>query len=111
MASVVIPTFADGYYTFTITLEEKVYRFDIHWNSRMKSWIADILDENDVVLANGMPIHVDSRIIGQLHHIVGMMTGELTAFDTTNRELDAGLNDLGTRVLLMYHEAADVAAI
>lgn len=111
MSVLVIPTSATlTDYSERIELDGAIYTFRFRWNVRLASWFVDIFDANDVALVYGRRCVVNSRLTGQQKYKAGMMPGELTAFDTTNRRVDPALLDFGTRVLLFYFDAAEVFA-
>lgn len=108
MATLTMPTRTDGcpHYTFTSELEGASYLFELLWMERPASWFLTIAD------LDGSPILASRRLvlgafITRRFKDVRLPPGEFTLLDTTGQDLEAGLYDLGSRVLLLYTEAAD----
>jgi hypothetical protein len=109
MASVLIPTRTDGTQRYAIRcqLGARYYTLEIRWNARDSSWgfvlsnaAGDELVSKKIVVGQMLTIHeVDERL----------PIGELLAIDTSGQDLDPGLTDFGTRVLLTFTDAADFA--
>lgn len=105
-----------GAYTEQIDLEDSTYVFAFTWNERAQngdgsrgSWFLDILDVDGNLIVAGRRCVVNTDLLAQYHHLA-VPPGALMAFDTTNRELDPSEADFGTRVVLVYMTAAEVAA-
>lgn len=98
-------------YTERVELDGEVYQLRFRWNTRAECWFLDIADDAGAPLVYGRRLSVDAAIIHQVRHRVGMMPGELLPFDTTPRQLDATIEDLGTRVVVLYLDAAEVSAL
>jgi hypothetical protein len=110
MASQLIPTLTDGTqaYTVTVRLDGVSFRFDFAWNERGGFWAFILSDAAGEQLMRrkvvvGLPLtarFVDPRL----------PPGDFIALDTSGQDVEAGLQDLGDRVQLVYLEAADLAA-
>lgn len=94
-------------YTERVELDGETYELRFRWNHRAEAWFLDIKDDAGAALVLGRRCVVGGRIIGQHKHVAGIMPGELTAFDTTNRSVDPALTDFGARVLLLYFDEAE----
>lgn len=108
MATLTMPTRTDGvpHYTFTCELEGQTYLFELLWVDRSASWHMTIAD------VDGTPILSSRRLvlgafITRRFKDVRLPPGEFTLLDTSGQDEEAGLYDLGARVLLLYTEAAD----
>lgn len=109
MATTVLPTRTDGVqrYSLKVQLGSKYFTLEFRWNARDLSWGVVIADAAGIVLTAkkivvGIPLtvhQVDSRL----------PNGELIAVDTTGKDRDPGLTELGGRVLLTFTDAADFA--
>lgn len=109
MAVLVVPASQDLFdYTERVELDGEKYELRFRWNERAESWFVDIFDAVGTAILYGRRVVVDSRLTGQHKHVDGVMPGEFTAFDTTARREDAGLNELGDRVLLLYFDSTEV---
>lgn len=96
-------------YTERVELDGEKYELRFRWNERADSWFVDILDATGTAVIYGRRVSVGSRLTGQHKHKEDLPPGEFLPFDTTQRELDPVVNDLGTRVLLLYFEEAEFA--
>jgi hypothetical protein len=107
MATVTIPTRTDGIqrYSLRCQLGTRYFTLEFRWNARDQSWgfvISDaagnVLAARKVLVSMPLSIHqVDDR----------MPDGEFIAVDTTGKDQDPGLTELGGRVLLTFTDAAD----
>ena len=108
MASYVLPLRTDlPAYRFQVELEGRTYGLRLRWNERAAAWFLSVLTADDALLLSGVKVvvgvpllrrHVDSRL----------PPGELMALDTARADAEAGLEELGARVVLTYTEAADL---
>lgn len=111
MATVAIPTKTDGTqrYTLRTSLGGNAYGFEFFWNPRDSSWSFILSD------SNGGEIVERKVTLGSLMLLKfadpRLPAGELCAIDTSGQDLDAGLTDLGGRVLLVFTDAADILAL
>ena len=102
--AVVIPTFQTlASYRERVQLDGERFELLFRWNACAQSWFLDIFDDEGTPIVFGRRCVVDARLTGQHKHRTDIPPGELMAFDTTQRKLDPGLSDFGTRVLMLYH--------
>ena len=108
MTTRVLPTLTDGTtdYIFTTTLDGGTYRFQFDFNDRDGFWYFLLLDANGVQLCSRKVV-VGYSLIGRFTN-VALPPGCLAAIDTSGQMVEAGLNNLGARVLLLYFERADL---
>lgn len=109
MATTVLPTRTDGaqLYSFSAPLGGTNFGFVFTWNARDSAWYLQLSDDaGNLLLAKkialGTPMlwrHADRRL----------PLGELVAVDTSGSGAEPGLTDLGSRVLLTFTDAADIA--
>ena len=94
----------------TTTIDGVSLIFDVRWNSRAGSWYMNVLDPIDespivsgvrILLGASLAVTADPRLPG----------GIVVARDLTARGLDAGIDDLGTRVIVEHYTLAEVAAL
>lgn len=110
MATLEIPTRTDvPHYSIEVELEQRSYLLEFLWNDRAQAWFMDIADVNGTRLLSGRRIVVDLPLLAR-YRDPALPAGELCAVDTTGLGLDPELADLGTRVKLLYFEAADIPA-
>lgn len=108
MAYLEIPLRTDIYsYTEKVTLDGVVYTLEFHYNSRKDVWVMDIGDSAGVVLLAGVPLIIDypltARFIGVIE---GLPPGQFVMVDETDQERNAGRDNLGNDIKLIYVEAS-----
>lgn len=104
MSSIVIPVTNDPWGSVTAKLDGVNYTIETHWNTRAAAWFFDVLNEDGDVLKAGIKIVVSWPLCGWRETDPDMMPGVITAIDTSGAQEDPTLDDLGTRVLLVYGE-------
>lgn len=90
---------------FQIELEDSTYKLEFDWNDRASKWFVNIRQPDDTMLLSGIALVLGSDLLAPFHHLA-VPPGGLFVYDTTEKDLDAGLDDLGDRVQLVYVEAA-----
>ena len=90
--------------TFEVDFESAIYTCRVAWNSRAEWWFIDILDADEVVLINGVPLLLGSNIIEQYN----LGIGGLSVINTEGTEEDATSENLGTTVLLIHLTEAEL---
>jgi hypothetical protein len=91
---------------FGVTLESTHYTMHVYWNDRDVAWYFDIFDPGGAAIAYGIKIVLGAQL-GKNCNAAPFTTGVFMAFDTSGQELDAGIDDLGTRVQLYYMPVED----
>mgnify|MGYP000964135267 CR=1 FL=1 len=94
---------------FSVALGNAVYLFDLRWNPRDECWFLDAFDEDGTAIFHGAKVVLGSHV-GRLHRHRLTADGALIAADTSGRLADAGFEDLGRRVLLVYVPADELVA-
>jgi len=97
-------------YRFGTTLGDISYVVDVHWNARDGAWYMDILDENANTIRGGIKIVLGSRL-GRRCVSPLFPFGVLVATDLSGAGIDAGLDDLGTRVQVAFITAEEWLAL
>ena len=98
----IIPTRQDAaHYQFPVELEGVVFGLEFYWNARDASWYLTILDAEGVPLLSSRKLVLDLPLTARYRDL-RLPRGEFVVLDTTGQGLEAGLKDLGTRVLLVY---------
>ena len=101
-----IPLSTDPLFVQTTALSGRDYVFNFAWNARESAWYFDMADQD------GDPILLSIKVtvgfpLGARCLDTRMPPGVLMAVDLTGQDLDPELEDLGTRVRLMYIEPGD----
>ena len=111
MATLEIPTRTDGteHYSFQIELDGRTYELEFSWNERDAAWRMAVLDLEGRVLASPRKVVLVWPLLSRKRS-AELPPGEFVAFDSTGRNLEPGLGDLGGRVRLLYVEAASLPA-
>jgi hypothetical protein len=109
MPIIELPLRADlTHYDFELSLDGVAYVFELRWNIRDDAWYLDLrlADGTDVV--NGAKIVLEWPIGSRCKH-ASRPPGMLVAFDSSGRREEARIDDLGTRVRVLYfdEEATD----
>ena len=89
-------------------LDGTTYTLAMRWNARLGAWFVRVLDATGVVVLMG-----DQRLVADFPvalYVTGRQPpGLLTAVDTSGAGLNPGFDDLGSRVILTYTTAAELA--
>lgn len=110
MTTIVVPTRQDvPHYTFEIDLDGKTFGFEFLWNGRSGAWYFTITDAVGTVLLAGRKVVLGFPLLNRFRD-PRLPAGDLAAIDTSGQYLEAGLNDLGKRVKLLYTSADDIPA-
>jgi hypothetical protein len=91
------------------TLDGVTLTFRFRYNERAGAWFFDVLDEDEDPIIYGRKITVSWPLFGWRELDTRLPGGRLLACDTTDGDTDPLLEDFGTRVVLQYVEAADIA--
>ncbi len=116
MSSVILPNRQDApNYSFQTDLDGNTYGFTFYWNDRDNAWYFDLYDTNADIVIAGVKVVLGLPLCAKQRYLAGMFPGMLEVIDTAGSGalgdgVDAGLSDLGTRVVLMYTPIADVRA-
>jgi hypothetical protein len=108
MATQRIPLRPDlAHYEFAVALDKVTVIFELRWSVREEAWYLDVKDEDGTVIYAGIKVVV-ALPLGRRCRDPRFPPGILMALDTSGRNEDPGLKDLGDRVQLLYFEAADL---
>ncbi len=112
MAFLVIDTDPTSlFYSETVQLDGFEYLFEFAWSTREECWYVALADENGNPIAQGIRLVVSWPLLRRFKFNPQIPTGQLICVDMSGQNVDIQVpTDLGTRVLLMYVTADDVAA-
>jgi hypothetical protein len=99
-----------SHYSFATTIENETYAFTMRWNARDAAWYMDVFTEAGDVLRQGVKV-VLGAYLGRASSDGFFNKGVLVARDTSGQGVEAGYNDLGTRVEVVYLSALDIQAM
>lgn len=108
MSVVTIPTPVGGTNPSTVlttTLDGKSYRVVLHYVGRENRWYGELQDADGATLAGLEKLVANTKPWYRFRHVAGMPSGKFLLFDSSLAGIDPGLEDLGTRCLLLYEDA------
>lgn len=91
-----------------IELDGVTYSLELRWNARAGAWFAHLRDAEGGVLVMGRRVVVDFPLFSRTQK-AGAPPGQLVAVDTSGKQQDPVLDDLGARVRLIYVTEAELA--
>jgi hypothetical protein len=99
-----------AYYSQTVELDGSTFLLVFRWNARREYWSVDIFDVDGNPIALARKILVDVDLVKQRHH-AGAPAGVLFAWESKDQKEKPGVDELGSRVLLLYLEESELAAV
>lgn len=94
-----VPTIPN--YRFGTSLDGEQFTIDVRWNARAESWFMDILREDGTPVRQGIRIVLGSQLGGRCTDPT-FPDGVLVAADLARLGRDAALDDLGTRIAVLF---------
>lgn len=99
-------------FQFFCELDGISYSFLFRWNDRDGAWYLEIGDGGGAALVSGIKVVIDIWLLKAIRGLsAGLPPGDFIAFDTANLDTDAGFEDLGRRVQILYFTADEVAGV
>ena len=98
------------FYRFGCTLGTLPYLFDVSWNARDGAWYFDLLDADQSPIYSGIKVVIGTGL-GRVCVDPRFPSGAFEAIDLSNQNLDAGIDNLGARVVVYYYSASELAAL
>lgn len=92
-----------------VELTGVTFGLEFRWNARAEAWFASLFSAEGVGLIAGRRVNVGVPIWLRAPGSA-IPAGQLVAVDTSERDEEAGLSDLGRRVKLIYFEPSEFAA-
>lgn len=97
---------SDPLQTITVTLDQVTYVLRARWNTYEAAWYLDAWESDGTTpIAFGLKLVLGVKLGQSTPH--SLFTAGLFVIDTSNTATDAGLDDFGTRVLLVHMTAGD----
>jgi hypothetical protein len=104
MAVLQIPVRSDlDAYEFQIDLDGKTYLLRFRYNSRMNLWHMDVCRVDATEILAGIPLLTNCDLIGR-YNVADRPPGDFLAYDESGGAKNAGRDDLGADVVLLYIE-------
>lgn len=97
-------------YTVSVTLLNIEYIFQVRWNQRDTAWYFDLLDDTESPIYSGIKV-VLGAFLGSRCTDPRWPIGVFVATDTSNQGLDAGFNDLGARVQVVFYQLSELQQV
>jgi hypothetical protein len=97
------------HHEFQVELDGVLFTLEFRWNARAEGWFASLFDGEGEELARGMRVVVDLPLFARMKD-ERWPAGFLFVQDTTGRHRDPGRYELGSSAVLLYADAAEVAA-
>lgn len=98
------------FYRVGTILDGVVYVLDVRWNASDSAWYFDLMLEDLTHIASGVKIVLGVLLARRMTH-EKRPPGLFYAADTTDQDRDAGLDDLGGRVVVYYYPSDEVEEI
>ncbi len=104
-----IPTPVPPHVSVEVTLDGVAYEVRLRWNERGERWFFSLFDAEGQSLAPGRALVLDFPLLGRfLRNRSRLPAGQFVAVDTADSGEEAGLDELGTRVQLLYVPASEL---
>lgn len=89
------------FFDMQLALEGVTYTLQFRWNVRLEAWFLDVLDEaaSEYLIA-GLRLVVNWPLTA--YRDTTVPPGQFLVLDSTGSDTDPALNDLGTRVKILY---------
>jgi len=95
MTIITLPLNSSVAQRFVTQLGDTKYQFDIRFNDRSRVWSMSITDDaSSTLLVSGIAILLGQNLLAPFN----LKMGALMVYDESNSGIDAGANDLGSRV-------------
>lgn len=105
MSALILPLDAVApHYDVQVVLEGATYLFELRWNERSSAWFLSIHDGVGEVLTAGRRVVLGADLLGRSVD-ARLPPGTLVAVDSSGADQEAGRDDLGSRVQLVYIES------
>jgi hypothetical protein len=107
----VIPFSSDAWSDFTANLNGVAYHFVQHFNERNQTWYFDLsFDSTGVPLVSGVPILLGCDLLAPYALGIGSMYAIDRAASSMLAAVDAGPEDLGVRIQVVFVAPGEVVA-
>lgn len=106
--AVVIPIVADvPDFDLQVELDGTTYTLEFQWNERDEGWYLTTKTAEDDIIVAGRRVVLDMPLLSRFADD-RLPDGVLVAIDTSGTGAEPGYEDLGRRVLLLYHPRSEI---
>ena len=103
-----LPLTSEPNSVFTTVVNGARYEVTVRWNDRAGVWVMDIVDPTTgATLVSAMPIVLGADLLQSFAPELGTMLAIDTSADV-GLGVDAGVDDLGTRVIVLWFDPGEV---
>jgi hypothetical protein len=103
-----LPLTSDPQRTFTTIVNDVRYTITTRWNERAEVWTMDLVDAaSGITVASSMPLVLGSDLLKSFAPALGSLLVVDTNADP-GMGTDAGVDDLGTRVQVLWFSPGEV---
>lgn len=102
-AEIPCPANGDPFFTMSTTLDGKDYIFGFQYQVREDRWYLTLMDQGGNLIVAGLKVLADWPLWRARQFNPAVPPGMLFALDKSGKGDPPGLNDLGTRVILVYY--------
>ena len=92
------------YSSFDTLLDGRLYKFTMQYHQREDRYYFDLFDATSAAIVHGVKVMLNVSLLRKVADL-RKPPGTLLALDTSGSDVEAGLGELGSRVLLIYEEA------
>ena len=96
------------HYDMQVVLDDATFTLEFQWNVREASWYMHIRDEDSTPLIMGTKVVINFPLAARSVN-PKRPAGRFVAQDTTEKQENPGLFDLGERVQLLYYAASELS--
>lgn len=97
------------HYTFSTVISDNTYLFEVRWNARDAAWYMDVAEQDGAPIVTGVKVVLGANLARRANHKLFTL-GAFVAMDTSRTGVDATLDDLGTRVQVVYMTNFEILA-
>jgi len=98
------------HYSFVQTYDGISYNFELHYNTREEAWYLDLRLEDGTDIRTGIKVVVDFPLAKRSKH-EKMLPGMLVCFDSSGKRLDPTIDDLGSRIRMLYFDESETESL
>lgn len=94
-------TSEDPSFKIRVTLDGRDFVLSFNFNTRMKRWTIGYYDAEENPIVVGVAMNIDSSLL-RLYVQEELPPGEMILYDTSEKQIECGRDELGGRCVLLY---------